>query len=80
MKKLIKHYKNSESYVDTIVKVIICVVVGALLLTSVYAVAKFGLESAETTGSPVNFFHPRTLPLLVFLLLVFLPLIHFQVI
>jgi hypothetical protein len=58
MKKLIKHYKNGESYVDTIVKVIICVVVGALLLTSVYAVAKFGLESAETTGSPVNFFSP----------------------
>jgi hypothetical protein len=53
MKKLIKrifrgkYYKNGESYVDTIVKVIICVVVGALLLTGVYSVAKSGIESAK---------------------------------
>jgi hypothetical protein len=33
--------------VDTIVKVIICVVVGTLLLTGVYAVVKSGIESAK---------------------------------
>jgi hypothetical protein len=64
MKKLIKrifrgkHYKNGESYVDTIVKVIICVVVGALLLTSVYAVAKSGLESAKNKVNDLLDYNP----------------------
>ena len=64
MKKLIKrifrgkYYKNGESYVDTIVKVIICVVVGALLLTSVYAVAKSGLESAKNKVNDLLDYNP----------------------
>jgi hypothetical protein len=65
MKKLIKrifrgkYYKNGESYVDTIVKVIICVVVGALLLTSVYAVAKSGLESAKNKVNGLLDYNPN---------------------
>jgi hypothetical protein len=64
MKKLIKrifrgkYYKNGESYVDTIVKVIICVVVGSLLLTSVYAVAKSGLESAKNKVNGLLDYNP----------------------
>jgi hypothetical protein len=65
MKKLIKrifrgkYYKKGESYVDTIVKVIICVVVGALLLTSVYAVAKSGLESAKNKVNDILDYNPN---------------------
>jgi hypothetical protein len=41
-----KRYKKGEAYVDSIVKIIICVVVGALVMTSVYAVVKSGMNTA----------------------------------
>lgn len=40
--------KNGESYVDTIVKIIICVVVGTLVLGGIYALAKTGLDTAQS--------------------------------
>lgn len=38
--------KNGESYVDTIVKIIICVVVGTLVLGGIYALAQTGMHTA----------------------------------
>lgn len=44
--------KNGESYVDTIVKIIIAVVVGALVLGGIYALAQAGMDKAtEKTNS-----------------------------
>ena len=43
--------KNGESYVDTIVKIIICVVVGALVLGGIYALAKSGMDRATEETS-----------------------------
>lgn len=44
--------KNGESYVDTIVKIIIAVVVGTLVLGGIYAIAQAGMEAAtEKTNS-----------------------------
>jgi hypothetical protein len=40
--------KNGESYVDTIVKIIICVVVGTLVLGGIYALAQVGLDTAKS--------------------------------
>lgn len=40
--------KTGESYVDTIVKIIICVVVGALVLAGVYALADTGMDTAKS--------------------------------
>jgi hypothetical protein len=59
-KKLLwaKHKKNGEMYVSTLVKIIICVVIGALLLTSVYAVAKSGIESAKNRVNDLLDYNP----------------------
>lgn len=44
--------KNGESYVDTIIKIIICVVVGALVLAGIYTLAQTGMHRAtEETNS-----------------------------
>ena len=43
--------KSGESYVDTIVKVIICVVVGALVLGGIYALAQGGMATATEETS-----------------------------
>lgn len=43
--------KNGESYVDTIVKIIICVVVGALVLGGIYALAQAGMHRATEETS-----------------------------
>lgn len=40
--------KSGESYVDTIVKIIICVVVGALVLAGIYALAQTGMDTAQS--------------------------------
>lgn len=52
MKKLIKrifsgkYLKNGEVYVDTVVKIIICVVVGTLFLTSVVFLNNMAIQKA----------------------------------
>lgn len=43
--------KNGESYVDTIVKIIIAVVVGALVLGGIYALAQAGMDRATEETS-----------------------------
>lgn len=48
--------KSGESYVDTIVKVIICVVVGALVLGGIYALASSAMvTAAEKTDGLFDF-------------------------
>ena len=54
----VKHKKNGEMYVSTLVKIIICVVVGALLLTGIYEVVKSVLESTKNKISDLLDYNP----------------------
>lgn len=69
--------KSGESYVDTIVKIIICVFVGALMLSAVYVLTDNALDSATDNVCAISPLTTDKIEILYLMILKCLPKVSF---